>query len=244
MKNFSEALLGLEIGEKGFECLKKELQKKYDFDLAVDLLSLPCLRFEPKYRLSVLMALLEDEVVNDTVVGMLCDLLGDISGELWAFCRERLSAFVEEKYFRLSRSQLLMLAHTVEVMYAKGYGDTFDMCKSVYEKIQLRDSEFNPDSDDNVRIRLAKLAYSTNRYNFNEKFLAIESVERHMKASKRKYLLGVVKYYKALCLDSVGFSDEYGDADYYMMSSRMKGFALARIFLEYGRKNPETSREN
>ena len=62
--------------------------------------------------------------------------------------------------------------------------------------MQINNYEFSPDSDENVRIRLAKLAYNTHQYNFNDIITNIKSIKKHLKITHRKYLLGMLNYYK------------------------------------------------
>lgn len=242
MMNFKNCLLGIEIEEKRFCYLKNELTQKYDFTLLTDLLSLPCMHFETKHKLLLLFALLEDGEINDTIVDSLCDLLSNITSKLWNDFSEKLYTFVETQFLLLNRSQMLRLAHTVEIMYAKGYTDTFDIANLIYQRIPQSDEEFNPDSDDNIRIRLAKIAYSVCKYNYNEKFRAIAAIKGHLKSSGRKYLMGAVNYYKGLCLKATGTTFDFKDDIYYIIKSRSRGFELAHIYLDYRSINFETSR--
>ena len=241
MVKFKNCLLGIAIDEKCFEYLKNELKKEYNFTLLNDLLSLPCMQFEVKHKLLLLFALLEDNEINDTIIDTLCSLLINISARMWNDLSERVEMLVESKYLLLSRSQKLRLAHTIEVMNAKGYAHTFDLANLIYQRLSQSDIDFNPDSDDNVRIKLAKIAYSTGKYNFNEKTRAITTIKHHLKRSGRKYLMGVVNYYKGICLKATGVKIDYKDDIYYMMKSKSRGFDLASIYLEYRSNNLETS---
>jgi len=243
MSNLNNCLVGIkeEIDEKCFLYLKTELERNYSFDLVRDLLSLPCMQY--RHKLSVLYSLWEDNEVNDIIIGMLCQLLADIPGELWWSCQARLKDLIEGNYAILNRSQLLLLAHTIETMYARGYENTFQLLNIIYQRIALQDYEFNPDSDDNVRIKLAKIAYSTSIYNVQDKLDAISAVKYHLKNSGRKYLLGVLNYYKGLCLKIANRKIDYKDCTHYFLKSRNKGFVLAAVHLDYNPKNVETSRD-
>lgn len=241
MMKFKNCLMGIDIDEKCFRHLKDELEQKYDFTLLNDLLSLPCMQFEVRYKLLLLLALLEDGEINDTIIAILCSLLINISARLWSDFSERVEMLVESKYLLLSRSQKLRLAHTIEVMYAKGYTHTFDLANLIYQRVSQSDKEFNPDSDDNVRIKLAKIAYSTDKYNFNEKLRAITAIKDHLKSSGRKYLMNVVNYYKGICLKATGVKLDYKDDIYYIMKSKSRGFDLASIYLDYRSNDLETS---
>lgn len=241
MMHFKNCLIGIDIDERCFKYLKDELSQKYDFALFNDLLALPCMRFETKYKLLLLFALLEDGEINDTIVDTLCNLLTNISARLWDDLSERVEMLAESKYLLLSRSQKLRLAHTIELMYAKGYAHTFDLANLMYQRVPQFDEDFNPDSDDNVRIKLAKITYSTGKYNFNEKIRAIAAIKHHLKSSGRKYLMGVVNYYKGVCLKATGVKLDYKNDIYYIMKSKSRGFDLASTYLDYRSNNIETS---
>ena len=242
MNNFKNALLGITLDEKCFLYLKEELLKDYSFGLVLDMLSLPCMKFETQHTLSLLFALLEDNEVNDTIVSMLCQHLADVTAERWPGCRERLGTLIEGHHLIFNRSQLMLLAHTLETMYAKVYEGTFRLLHLTYQRIPLSDVEFNPDSDDNMRIRLAKIAYSTTRYNVIEKLDVVDSIKRHLKASDRKHLLGMLNYYKGICLEAADAKDEFKDSVHYICKARNRGFELANIYLNYRYINLETSK--
>lgn len=233
MKNIKNWLNGTEIKEIGFLKIKEELERNYSFELVRDIISLPCMQYSIEPKLSLMIAHLEDKVVNDTVIGVLCQILGDIPIELWRKYRENLNIFIKENYYLLSRSQFLLLAHTIEVMYARGYEYTFQFLNLIYQRIALQDYEFNPDSDDNIRIKLAKIAYSSSVYNIQDKLNAISAVKHRLKTSGREYLLGVLNYYKGLCLKIANCKIGYNDSTYYLLKARNRGFELAKVYLDY-----------
>ena len=237
--NFKNSLEGIETTEKCFDFLKANLSEKFDYELFWDLLSLPCMDREDKSKLSLLFALLEDNICNDAIVNALCDILNDIPAPLWSIFKENLIKIFQIKHFIFNRSQKLQIANTIEIMYAKGYDDAWKLAELVYQTIGQPDNEFIPDSEENMRIKLAKIAYSTNKHNYHEKFHKIALVKNHIKVSKRKYLMGVLNYYKGLCLKFGGITLDYKDSKYYMSKSRNRGFSLANIYLNY---NIETSK--
>lgn len=244
MKNFKNCLMGIEIKEPCFEYLQSELKENYSFGLVIDLFSLPCMQYETRNKLSIIFALLEDRETNDTIISWLTYILTNLSGELWHEYQERLKSCIEAQFSLFSRSQLLLLAHTIEIMYAKGYENTFELSRILYQCIPLCNNEFNPDSDDNIRIKLAKIAYSTSQYNFNEKLAAIKDIKDHLKNSGRKYLQGMLNYYKGICLGAAACRLDYKDDVYYIMKSKIKEFELAYVYLDYRGKNFETSKES
>lgn len=244
MKNFNNCLLGIEINEKCFNYLKDALEQKYDFVLFNDLLSLPCMQFERKHKLRLLISLIEDGEINDSIIDLLCSNLVNISASEWKGYREILKSFIELNHLIMSRNQKLHLAHTIEIMCAKGYYQAFDLANIIYQRISKSDKDFNPDSEENVRVRLAKIAYSTSKYNFNEKIAAINTIKHHLKSCGRKYLLGIVHYYKGLCLKIAGVKIGYNDDVHYIQKANLRGFALASMYLDYRANNLETSRES
>ena len=239
MMNFKNSLEGIEATEKCFNFLKANLNEKFDYELFWDLLSLPCMEHEDKSKLSLLFALLEDNICNDAIVNALCDILSNIPAPLWSIYKENLIQIFQIKHFIFNRSQKLQIANTIEIMYAKGYDDAWKLAELIYQTICQTNREFNPDSEENVRIKLAKIAYGTNRYNHNERYEQINSIKNHIKNSGRKYLMSVLNYYKGLCLKFGGITLDYKDFKYYMAKSRNRGFSLAHIYLIY---NIETSK--
>lgn len=179
--------------------------------------------------------------VINTIIDWLTQLLCNISRELWDEYKGRLRAYIEEQYHQLSRNQMMLLANTIEIMYTKGY-DAINLLKLITQRIPLSNVEFDPDSADNVRIKLAKVAYATNQYNFYEKFAAVQALKYHLKTSGRKYLLGMLNYYKGLCLKMAGVSIDCKDASYYILKSKNRGFGLADTYFSYMLINFETSK--
>ena len=242
MTNLKNCLIGINIEDDSFSFFKEKLQKEYSFISFNDMLSLTCMQHNTKQKILLLLSVLEDQDIDDKLVGLFCKVFGSISGELWDECKNRLKSFIEEHYYLLQHNQLLSLANTIEVMSAKRYHNAFELANVIYQRIPLNNYEFNPDSDENVRIRLAKLAYSTHQYNFNEIISEIENIKKHLKITHRKYLLGMLNYYKGLCLGAVNETLNYKNANDFIAKSNDKGFALASIYLCYSSLNFETSR--
>lgn len=240
MKIFENYLGQIEIKEKCFEYLTSELKTHYSFNLVEDLFSLPCLRYESKHKLAMILSLIEDQEVNDTIIHTLTQLLININGQLWDEYESHITNIIESNYHIFSRSQLLLLANTIEIMYAKGY-NTLNLANIVYEKIHLSDAEFNPDSDENTRIKLAKIAYNASIYNLNACLYSIDELKHHLKITDRKHLLGMINYYKGICLKITNSVIGYNNATYYITKSKNRGFELALIYLNYRGNNFETS---
>lgn len=242
MKNFKNYIQEIDIQEECFRFLQTELHNNYSFCFVKDLFSLPCMQYETRHKLAMILALLADREVNDTIIHWLTQILRNISDELWRDYEDCLSVYIEKDYHMLSRSQLLMLANTIEVMYAKGY-KVLGLLNLIYQRIPLCDVEFNPDGEDNIRIKLAKVAYSTSRFNINDNLQLINCLKEHLKKTGRKYLLGMLNYYKGLCLEAAAYKLDYKDASYYIIKSRNKEFGLACVYLNYRGNHFETSKE-
>ena len=241
MDKFNNYLDEIKIEERCLMFLKTELKEEYSFDLVRDMFSLPCMEHETRHKLVLILILLEEGMVNDTIISWLVQILSNLSSDLWKEYKKRLKCYVEYQYYQLSRSQLMLLANTLEVMYAKGY-KALKLLNLIYQRIPLSDAEFNPDSDDNIRIKLAKIAYSATKYNLNEKFRAIKALKHHLEVSDREYLLGMLNYYKGLCLKAAGCKNGYKDSTHYIQIARNRGFELAGIYLDYKAINFETSK--
>ena len=233
MKNFKNCILGINIEEKCFTYLKSELESNFSFDLVEDLFSLPCIRYETQHKLSLVFALLEDKKANDTIVNWLSQLLADIPKQLWIDCNQRLKSYIEINYNLLSRSQLLLLANTLEVMNAKGYDSAFELAGLLYQRIPFNEYEFNPDSEENLRIKLSKLAYNTSGYNIIENLEAIKSIKQRLKLTKRKYLYPMLYYYKGICLEAANYKIEYKDSIYYILKAQNMQYKLASLYLKH-----------
>lgn len=242
MNNFNNYLMGMDIDEKCFKFVKEELQKEYNLNLVLDLISLPCMNYRQKDKLFLLLNLIRDNEVNDSTVFALCELLRDIGSVLWSDIVNILAEIIESKYHLFNREQQLHLAHTIELLYAKGFSLCIKQLQNLYERISLSNIEFSPDSEENIRIRLAKCAYSCNQYNFTERIDTIKAVKAHLKASKNTHLLGTLYYYKAICMGNIYSPLDGKDLKYYMMKSDYRGFALATTYLHYIRFHSETSK--
>ncbi len=180
-------------------------------------------------------------MVNDIVIAWLVGLLEDIPEEVLLSYEERITSYIQFNYQKLTRRQLLLLANAFEAMYAKGY-KVLDFLIMIYQRIPLNDGEFNPDSDENVRIKLAKIAYNTTGFNFHDSISAVKCLKHHLKKSDRKYLMGTLYYYKSLCLKAANWKGDYKDATYFMLKSKEREFKLAAVYLEHASNTFETSK--
>ena len=241
MDKFINYLDEITIEETCLKFLKNELKNEYSFDLVRDMFSLPCMEHETRHKLVLILILLDEGEVNDIIISWLIQILLNITDDLWREYKKRLKHYLEKQAYHLSRSQLMLLANTLEIMYAKGY-KSFKLLNLIYHRIPLSDAEFNPDSDDNVRIKLAKIAYSTTKYNINERFGSVKALKHHLKKSGREYLLGMLNYYKGVCLRAAECKNNYKDSTYYIQIARNLGFELAGIYLDYKAINFETSK--
>ena len=137
---------------------------------------------------------------------------------------------------------MLLLANAVEIMYAKGF-DTFGLLNLIYQRVPLSDVCFNPYSEDNTRIKLAKIAYSTTKYNMNDNLEEFKCLKRNLKAAGYNHLLRILNYYKGVCLGSIFYKIDYKGADYYILKAKNNQFELAYIYLNYRGNNSETSKK-
>ena len=244
MNNLRNCLDNHEIDEPCFNYLKSQILSEYSLGLVLDLISLPCVRYDLKLKLSLMFSLIEDKQVNDSIINHLCEFLGQTSNEEWLDYKERVVYIVNNCYSLITRTQFLKLAHALEIMHAKGYENITRLLYMIYDRISTNNCEFNPDSDENVRIRLAKLAYGASKYNVIETLEAIKGLKRHIENSCRKYLLGTLNYYKGISLGVSGYKVGYKDSWYYVQKASNKDFFLARTYLKYRYSNFETSKDS
>ena len=97
------------------------------------------------------------------------------------------------------------------------------------------------DDEENVRIRLAKIAYTANIYNVVEKEHEIKDIKNRLKKVDRDFLLGMVNYYRGLCSRCCNANDGK-DAEYYILKAKSRGFSLASVYLNNRQIHFETSR--
>ena len=138
-----------------------------------------------------------------------------------------------------NRAWQLYLVHVIETLYAKNLINAWPLLFDMYRLIEPSNNDFSPNSEENVRIKCARIAYSTNNYNYKQKLEEINALKENLKISENRQLLGMVFYYKGLCLKDIRCYDK--DITYFMQKSRDKGYRLAGIYLDY-HFNFETSR--
>ena len=229
LKNFLE---GIEIEDICFNFLKEELEQGYSEEHIRNMLALPCIEHKPEIKLSLVFAVLEDEHFNDFFLQQLCMLLKNLPIAIWENVQSRLIDLVEIKYYLFSRAQMLSLAYTIELMNAKNYKGAYKIANLIYERIPI-ENDFIEFSEEDIRIRLAKLAYSTGRHNINEKINSIMTIKLTLKKAQCQFLLGIVHYYTALCLAISGCCyNENTEKDYFEKSYN-KGFPLSETYLQY-----------
>ena len=127
---------------------------------------------------------------------------------------------------------MLSLAYTIELMNAKNYNGAYEIANLIYERIPI-ENDFIEFSEEDIRIRLAKLAYSTGRYNINEKINSIMTIKSTLKKADCHFLLGIVHYYIALCLAISGCHYKDKSEKDYFKKSYNKGFPLSETYLQH-----------
>lgn len=240
MKNFKNTLGQIEDKDQCFNFAKNKLMETWDITLFKDLLSLPCMEYRQKEKVSLLISLIKDEKVSDFVVQALVNELSKITVNTWNECKDILSPVIEEQMHVLSKQQQLGLAHSIEVMFAKGLPHTSEILAELYMRVEVNDG-YIIDDEENVRIRLAKIAYTTNIYNVVEKEHDIKGIKNRLKKVDRDFLLGMVNYYRGICIRCRNANDGK-DAEYYILKAKSRGFSLASVYLNNRQIHFETSR--
>ncbi|MDD6736411.1 MAG: hypothetical protein PUE13_08915 [Clostridiales bacterium] len=233
LSNFKNCIEGINVKEKGFICLKQEFLTSGDLTLVADILSLSCLN--NTHRTKMLIELLKDGSINDFIVQKLCEYLEDISPVTW----DEMKLTISDCICGINnRSWQLSLIQTLEILYAKNLPGTRPLLFELYRRIEPRDNDFSPNSEENIRIKCARIAYHVNQYNFVQRLGEINKLKNALKRSGNKQLMGMVFYYKALCVQNI---ECYGkDTSYYMRKSLDKGYRMAGVYLDY-HYNVETS---
>lgn len=234
---FNNCLSGIDISEKGFCCLKKELISGFDLDLANDLLNLPCIRNTPE-SLNLIISVLKDGHDEDMFINALCNQMENITINIWEKYRQSFMDYLYEQRY-IKRPHLLSLISALEKLYARHVPNVLEHIVMLYERLPFNNYDFSPHSEENVRIKCAKIAYNTTPYNMSQQLEEINCLKTQLKKSGNTQLLGIVFYYKALCLRDIIRYDK--DTTYFMLKSKNKGYALADIYLDH--LNVETSRK-
>lgn len=240
MKNFKNMLGQIEDKDQCFNFAKDKLMKTWDVTLFKDLLSLPCMEYRQKEKVLLLLSLIKDELASDFVVQALVNEISKITVNAWDECKDILSPVIEEQMHILSKQQQLWLAHAIEVMFAKGLPDTNEILAELYMRVEVNDG-YIIDTEENIRIGLAKIAYSTNIYNVVEKEHEIKDIKNRLKKADRDFLLGMVNYYRGICVRCHNV-DVGKDAEYYILKAKSRGFSLASVYLNNRQIHFETSR--
>ncbi|MBQ4516614.1 MAG: hypothetical protein II978_07480 [Clostridia bacterium] len=244
MENFKSCLQGIDVNEKCAKFLKGELSKKFDKELLYDFLSLPVIKHMHKERITILINLIRDGVYDYDIISSLCDELEDVSNYLWLDIVNMIDEIIHEIFYKFDRRAQLKLAYTLEVLYAKGFSNIGIMLQKLFEIINFSNLEFSPDSEENVHIRLAKVAYSCNAYNYPQKVKCLKSIKEHLKMSKNKHLMGMLNYYKGISYKCAHLSYDGKNDEYYILKSRNRGFELAKIYFEYINIHIEKSKKS
>ena len=227
--NIKNAIEGLECTEPSFVCLKEEFYKEHNLRLIQSILFLPCVKSNPNL-IDLLIVLLEEKYNDNYIIDEICKTLCSVPLAELPSVISKIKNALDSNYC-LSRSALLSMASAAEELFARNMPDTIPLIRSLYERISLKDFDYSPNSEENTRIRCAKIAYLANQYNYREKLDEINSIKSQLKTSGNKNLLGIVLYYKGLCVRSDKNREK--NTSYYMLNSRNRGYSLAAVYMNY-----------
>lgn len=227
---------------EAFHLLKEEAMKNPTSDLILSLLSLPSMVAQEEFKISILIAAVQDGMVTDGIIGSLCEMISGLSPGIWSEKVDDIKAFISgSEFLKFTREQKLLLSHAFEVLFAKGFNGSRELVMMAYCQISPQNVEFEPYSDKNVRIRLARLAYGCHPYNWKEVLNEILSIKNIIKKAHYGHLKGMVSYYIGIALANSVKEIDKKDAGYYIASANCKRFPLATIYLSYHPQKVETS---
>lgn len=216
------------------EACGSALDKKFDVQTVIELLSLPVLRHEHGLRCSLMLAAFEDGAIHDAFVREFCDCITSDPAD----CRidetpEKLEQILKNKAPVFTTEQLLQMGNAFETLYAVGYETLTDIILTIYKAIHIPTIEFNPYSFENTRAMMARMAYCCKEYNYPIVIEDILAFYKDIKATGVKGLKGMAFYYIGLCQR---FS-QGKDPMWYMEISNNKNFHLAEIYLDHPKRN-------
>ena len=220
------------------------VERGYENEIFMNMMSLPWFQRNYMEKISLIQSLFDDGIVNIGLIKELCNAMVSADADKWHDVYEAVSRIVEKSDL-FSRDMKMLLAHYLEIMYAKGMSDCGNLAERLYGKIGVEGYVYDEYREDVVRVKLARIAYSCNAFNGREMLGKLCEIKRRLKRSGNTQCLGMVHYYKAVCMQRGEVKPcDYKDAAYHMRKSSQKGFALAEVFIRYNRleKPFETSR--
>ena len=234
MSNLSNVLAGINFKSVALDALKADLSINIKEKSIKELLALPDLQYRFVDRLSLLISALDDGFISDYYVSELCsNLLTEPTKSINAEIADKLNDIIINRSCGFSNHQLLMVANTFEVLYACGFELLRDVILTTYRAVALQNTEFNPLSNENVRIRMSRIAYNCNEYNCRESISKLDSIAFEIKASGVKGLKGVINYYFGLCKRYSNGYDSQDETRMHIFKSNEYAFPLAKSYLEH-----------
>ncbi len=223
---YENSLYGINMEGIMFEAAKEDLLSKYNKQTMIDLLQHLMIKRQFNECYNMIVSLFKEGIAEDIYVDIFCKNLND--NFEWMEQEEvlaKIRATFKDKGYIFSHKQLLKLANAFELAYAKsGLGK--EIVIEVYQHISSN-NDFDFFSQEAIRIKCAKVAYSANKYNANEKIDQLLSLKRVVKRAGIKGVTMILNYYLGLC-------ERYVPCDYeqfWMIKSKNRGFPLAEEFM-------------
>lgn len=227
--SFENTLCGLQYNSVAVSALTETLRAEYSMKNILELISQPILRDEDIIK--IILSLSDDGIVQDTYMDKLSYiLLHESCFKTLNSAVKRLMQILKDNIGLFNRTQLIIIADTFEILYAREkQEDMKENLKYIFKHISI-ENRLMPNSEENIRIELSKIAYSCNKGNYNGSLNKIYDIQSRLKASGVRGLNGLVAYYSALCEETHTTWDVKGSE--YMQKALRKGFYLAQIYCE------------
>lgn len=232
MKYLNECLTAINTDDEKFNFYKNKLIEKYDFDVFSKLLETKYAKTNDFNPLETIIALLNDKEINDDTIYTLYNILiNDTPDDDWVRYSDTILDFVESNMNILTKHQMLCIAYAIEILYAKGYDCSYEAAKYIYSIIPNEiDMVCSPYDEENIRIVLARQAYSTD--NLVKRKKNISMIKKYAIKSNHKHLMGMINYYTGICkMDGYFDKDDEESLNYIFMSNEQY-FKLAYIYLK------------
>lgn len=241
MQNFKNILEGIRKNDEVFYYIKEKISEEFSVKLFKNLISLPAIKDSYEEKFKLVLNVLKCGLENDEVISELCEMLITIQPYLWKkYKKELLKEIIELNFFNYNRKNQLKLFDTMETMYAKGYSGSLKIIQFILDYIRIDDSEIFSYNEETLRLKLAKKAYFANECNGDEKLEEINDIKNYLKKSEHYHYLGMLYYYKAICVSKMLQIYQKHSPGFYMDKAKERKFKLAMQF-KYCKNNFETS---
>ena len=242
MNNYINILYGIDLDTEMFKSAKEALMGSYDKQTMVDTLEYLQRKGCHDVVIRLCLSLFADKKIDGEYMNILSEqLLRHFPYEKWEEYADSLKSILRNSGVFFEREQLLKMADTLEMLYAKGIYNIRGLIVMCYDFLSAANTSFSMLNATNVRIRSARIAYSSSRYNVNDAVNELRAIKNLIKKAEIGGLKQIVDYYIGICI--VALPPRYSEGVQRIIKSKHKGYPLAQLFIKYIDFHSETSKE-